>query len=59
MADATVSTCEGRDLDTEIEALADAVGAPGERSIAQRLDTIERALSALAHAQSLGPDAAS
>ncbi|MCF3143796.1 hypothetical protein [Streptomyces platensis] len=48
-----------RDLDTEIGALADAVGAPGERSIAQQLDTIERALSALAPAQGLGPDTAS
>ncbi|MER6123018.1 hypothetical protein ABT173_10095 [Streptomyces sp. NPDC001795] len=40
-----------------IDSLANAVGAPGERSIAQRLDTIERVLFALARAQGVDPDA--
>ena len=35
--------------------LANAVGAPGDRSISQRLDTIERVLFALARAQGIGP----
>ncbi|MGW2649360.1 hypothetical protein ACWC2T_31700 [Streptomyces sp. NPDC001393] len=46
-----------RDLDAEIEAIADAVGAPTERSITQRLDTIERVLFALARAQGVDPEA--
>ncbi len=33
-----------RDLDGETESLADVVGAPGELSITQRLDTIEHVL---------------
>ncbi|MFJ1561293.1 hypothetical protein [Streptomyces mirabilis] len=41
-----------------IDSLADAVGSPGERSISQRLDTIERVLFALARAQGIDPDAA-
>ncbi|MEW1678118.1 hypothetical protein AB0O47_33505 [Streptomyces noursei] len=41
-----------------IDSLADAVGSPGERSITQRLDTIERVLFALARAQGIDPDAA-
>ncbi|WP_443250854.1 hypothetical protein [Streptomyces sp. 6N106] len=36
--------------------LANAVGAPGDRSITQRLDTIERVLFALARAQGIDPD---
>ncbi|MFH8342737.1 hypothetical protein [Streptomyces sp. AM6-12] len=40
-----------------IDSLANAVGAPGERSITQRLDTIERVLFALARAQGVAPDA--
>ncbi|MFI6586003.1 hypothetical protein [Embleya sp. NPDC050493] len=36
-----------------VVSLADAVGAPGDRSIAQRLDTIERVLFALARAQGI------
>ncbi|MEU1409765.1 hypothetical protein ABZ471_47595 [Streptomyces sp. NPDC005728] len=40
-----------------IDSLANAVGAPGDRSIAQRLDTIERVLFALARAQGVDPDA--
>ncbi|GAA2231227.1 hypothetical protein [Streptomyces nogalater] len=40
-----------------IDSLANAVGAPGERSIADRLDTIERVLFALARAQGVDPDA--
>ncbi|MGW2426768.1 hypothetical protein ACWC0C_47890 [Streptomyces sp. NPDC001709] len=45
-----------RDLDAEIEAIADAVGALTERSITQRLNTIERVLFALARAQGVDPD---
>ncbi|MFF4935108.1 hypothetical protein ACFY2H_40670 [Streptomyces griseofuscus] len=45
------------DLDTEVESIADAVGAPGRRSIAERLDTIERVLFALARSQGVDPDA--
>ncbi|MFJ9931403.1 hypothetical protein ACIRU5_35980 [Streptomyces misionensis] len=40
-----------------IDSLANAVGAPGERSITQRLDTIERVLFALARAQGVDPGA--
>ncbi|MFH8635179.1 hypothetical protein ACH4CC_35735 [Streptomyces lydicus] len=40
------------------ESLADAVDAPREWSINQRLDTIERVLFALARAQGVDPDAA-
>lgn len=40
-----------------IDSLANAVGAPGERSIAERLDTMERVLFALARAQGVDPDA--
>ncbi|GAA3163416.1 hypothetical protein [Streptomyces ramulosus] len=40
-----------------IDSLATAVGAPGDRSIAQRLDTIERVLFALAREQGIDPDA--
>ena len=40
-----------------IDSLADVVGAPGERSIAQRPETIERVLFALARAQGVDPDA--
>ncbi|MEU7088005.1 hypothetical protein [Streptomyces achromogenes] len=40
-----------------IDSLANAVGAPGERSITDRLDTIERVLFALARAQGVDPDA--
>lgn len=59
MADETVTTYEQlRDLDAEIESLADAIGAPGERSITRHLDTIERVLFALARAQGIAPDAA-
>ncbi|MFK4272574.1 hypothetical protein [Streptomyces milbemycinicus] len=39
-----------------IDSLADAVGALGDRSITQRLDTIERVLFALAPAQGIDPD---
>ena len=39
-----------------INSLASAVGAPGERSISDRLDTIERVLFALARAQGVDPD---
>ncbi|MFF2852089.1 hypothetical protein ACFVT5_38060 [Streptomyces sp. NPDC058001] len=46
-----------RDLDEEIEFIADVVGVPGERSIARRLDTIERVLFAVARAQGVDPDA--
>jgi hypothetical protein len=56
-----------------IDSLADAIGAPGDRSIAQRLDTMEqdigvvrqdlgdvkRLLTALARAQGIDPDAIS
>ncbi|MGW3952426.1 hypothetical protein ACWEKM_16200 [Streptomyces sp. NPDC004752] len=38
-----------------IDSLADAIGAPGDRSVAQRLDTIERVLFALARAQGIDP----
>ncbi|WP_185932974.1 hypothetical protein [Streptomyces sp. WAC 01325] len=48
-----------------IDSLANAVGAPGERTITQRLDGIdqqldgiERILFALARPQGIGPDAA-
>ncbi|MGW2331685.1 hypothetical protein ACWC5C_38875 [Streptomyces sp. NPDC001700] len=41
-----------------IDSLANAVGAPGDRSIAQRLDSIERVLFALARAQGIDPDTA-
>lgn len=47
-----------------IDSLADAIGAPGERTITQRLDGIdqrldgmERVLFALARAQGIDPDA--
>ncbi|MFE6759978.1 hypothetical protein ACFVDQ_41345 [Streptomyces sp. NPDC057684] len=47
-----------------IDSLADAIGAPGDRSFTQRLDSIEgelgdvkRLLRALARAQGLDPDA--
>ncbi|MEU9413252.1 hypothetical protein AB0E08_47240 [Streptomyces sp. NPDC048281] len=39
------------------DSLADAAGAPGARPIAQRLDTIERVLFALARAQGIDRDA--
>ncbi|MFE5330476.1 hypothetical protein ACFRCG_29230 [Embleya sp. NPDC056575] len=39
-----------------MDSLADAIGAPGDRSITQRLDTIERVLFALARAQGIDPD---
>ncbi|MEU8718229.1 hypothetical protein [Streptomyces sp. NPDC048663] len=39
-----------------IDSLANAIGAPGDRPIAQRLDTIERVLFALARAQGIDPD---
>ncbi|WP_262706034.1 MULTISPECIES: hypothetical protein [Streptomyces] len=41
-----------------IDSLANAVGAPGDRSIAERMDTIERVLFALARAQGIDPDTA-
>ena len=41
-----------------IDSLADAIGAPGDRSIAQRLDSIERVLFALARAQGIDPETA-
>ncbi|MFF7986974.1 hypothetical protein ACFZDK_49210 [Streptomyces sp. NPDC007901] len=40
-----------------IDSLANAIGAPGDRPIAQRLDSIERVLFALARAQGIDPDA--
>lgn len=40
-----------------IDSLANAIGAPGDRTIAQRLDTIERVLFAMARAQGIDPDA--
>ncbi|MEU6011510.1 hypothetical protein [Streptomyces sp. NPDC047453] len=47
-----------------IDSLADAIGAPGDQTITQRLDgitqrldTIERVLFALARAQGIDPDA--
>jgi hypothetical protein len=39
------------------DSLADAVGTPGDRPIAKRLDMIERVLFALARAQGIDPDA--
>ncbi|RSO10001.1 hypothetical protein DMH26_00430 [Streptomyces sp. WAC 05379] len=39
-----------------IDSLANAIGAPGDRPIADRLDTIERVLFALARAQGIDPD---
>lgn len=39
-----------------IHSLANAIGAPGERTITQRLDTIERVPFALARAQGINPD---
>ncbi|MFJ5842298.1 hypothetical protein ACIQGO_37100 [Streptomyces shenzhenensis] len=39
-----------------IGSLADAIGAPGDRSVIQRLDTIERVLFALARAQGIDPE---
>jgi hypothetical protein len=41
-----------------IDSLANTVGAPGDRSITQRLDSIERVLFALARAQGIDPDTA-
>jgi hypothetical protein len=40
-----------------IDSLADAIGAPGGRSVTERLDTFERVLFALARAQGVDPDA--
>uniref|UniRef100_A0AAU1I973 Uncharacterized protein n=1 Tax=Streptomyces sp. NBC_00180 TaxID=2903632 RepID=A0AAU1I973_9ACTN len=40
-----------------IDSLANAIGAPGEHTITQRLDGIERVLFALARAQGIDPDA--
>ncbi|MBC2906742.1 hypothetical protein [Streptomyces cupreus] len=40
-----------------IDSLANAVGAPGDRTITLRLDVIERVLFALARAQNIDPDA--
>ncbi|OXM59519.1 hypothetical protein [Amycolatopsis sp. KNN50.9b] len=40
-----------------VGSLADAIGVSGERSIADRLDTIERVLLALARAQGVDSDA--
>lgn len=40
-----------------IDSLANAIGAPGERTITERLDGIERVLFALARAQGIDPDA--
>ncbi|MFI1502579.1 hypothetical protein [Streptomyces platensis] len=59
MANTATTYEQLRDLDAEIESIADAVGTPGELSITQRLDTIERVLFALARAQGIDPDAAS
>ncbi|MEU3282929.1 hypothetical protein [Streptomyces antibioticus] len=39
-----------------IDSLANAIGAPGDRTISQRLDSIERVLFALARAQGIDPD---
>ncbi|MFK0114006.1 hypothetical protein [Streptomyces sp. NPDC091217] len=39
------------------DSLAEAVGTPGDRPIAQRLDKMERVLFALARAQGIDPDA--
>ncbi|MEV8546999.1 hypothetical protein [Streptomyces sp. NPDC051572] len=39
-----------------IDSLANAIGAPGDRTITQRLDGIERVLFALARAQGINPD---
>lgn len=41
-----------------IDSLANAIGAPGDRTVSQRLDTIERVLFALARAQGIDPDEA-
>lgn len=41
---------------SNIDSLADAIGAPGERTIVQRLDSMERVLHALARAQGIDPD---
>ncbi|MGW4995395.1 hypothetical protein ACWEQ3_48885 [Streptomyces mirabilis] len=41
-----------------IDSLANAIGAPGDRTITQRLDSIERVLFALARAQGIDPDEA-
>ncbi|MBA6434352.1 hypothetical protein [Streptomyces sp. GMR22] len=41
-----------------IDSLANAVGSPGDRSITERLDTIERVLFALARAQGIDPGTA-
>ncbi|MEU2359019.1 hypothetical protein ABZ599_39830 [Streptomyces misionensis] len=46
-----------RELDAEVESIADAVGVPGARSVAQRLDMMERVLFALARAQGVDPGA--
>ncbi|GAA2522885.1 hypothetical protein [Streptomyces longisporus] len=43
---------------SNIDSLADAIGAPGDRTIVQRLDAIERVLFALARAQGINPDEA-
>jgi hypothetical protein len=40
-----------------IDSLANAIGAPGNRTITQRLDAIERVLFAMARAQGIDPDA--
>ncbi|GGN41155.1 hypothetical protein [Streptomyces fuscichromogenes] len=42
---------------TIAESLTDAVAAPGERPVVERLDSIERVLVALARAQGIHPDA--
>ncbi|MET7540026.1 hypothetical protein [Streptomyces sp. NPDC005507] len=49
---------------SNIDSLADAIGAPGDRSLTQRLDSIEgelgdvkRLLQALVRAQGIDPDA--
>ncbi|WP_327359856.1 hypothetical protein [Streptomyces sp. NBC_01304] len=39
-----------------IDSLANAIGAPGDRSITARLDGIERLLIAMARAQGIDPD---
>ncbi|GGN64157.1 hypothetical protein GCM10012285_65940 [Streptomyces kronopolitis] len=60
-ADETATTHERRrNLDAEIEPLADVVGGPGERTITQRLDTIDRVCAVRSpRAQGITPDAAS
>ncbi|MEU9977637.1 hypothetical protein [Streptomyces sp. NPDC051014] len=40
-----------------IDSLANAIGAPGDRPITQRPNTMERVLSALGRAQGIDPDA--